>query len=316
MNKNLILIVTLGCAMVFAGCSPSAPEVDEQAPVVPVKAPPEQTITIGIVSDDPADAIATFQPLAGYLAQRLADQNILAGKVVVTTTLEDMEAKLNTGEVDLFFESPYGATQTYETVGAIPLLRRWKGGIGEYYSVIITLESGGINGVSSLRGRMVAFEDSSSTAGYILPKALLVNQGYTASEKQEPSSGVAPEEIGYFFSGSTENSLALLLAGKISAVGIQFDDYEELPADQKDQTKVIAKTQAVPRHMVMASPTLSAALREAISAILLDMENSEEGLAMLALTEETSRFDEFPPVGPERTISALVELFSIVTDPQ
>lgn len=312
MNKNLYLTAIVVFSLLFAGCSPSAPQVDEQAPAVAVKAPPEQTITIGVVSDDPADAIATFQPLAEYLAKKLADQNILASKVVVTATVEDMEAKLKSGEVDLYFESPYGAAQAYEDVGAIPLLRRWKGGIGEYYSVIVVLKSGGINGVSSLKGKMVAFEDSGSTAGYILPKALLLDQGFITTEKQEPTSSVAPDEIGYFFSGSTENSLALLLAGKIYAAAVQFDDYEELPAEQLDQIKVIAKTQAVPRHMVMASPTLSVTLRKAISAVLLDMENTEEGLAMLAQTEKTTRFDEFPPLGPARTINALVELFSTV----
>lgn len=310
MKKNLYLTAALIFTLLFAGCSPSAPEIDEQAPVAPVNASPEQTLSIGIVSDDPAGEIATFQPLADFLAQKLADQNILAGKVVVTATIEDMEAKLQSGEVDLFFESPFGATQAYESVGAIPLLRRWKGGISEYYSVIVALKSSDISGVGNLRGRMVAFEEPTSTAGYILPKALFVNEGLTATEKQESTSSVGPEEIGYFFSGSTENSIALLLAGKIDAAAIQFDDFEELAADQRDQTKVITKTQAVPRHMVMASPRMSAALRQSVSAILLDMENSEDGLATLAQTEETARFDEFPPLGPARTINQLVELFS------
>lgn len=296
---------------VVSACGTSTAEVDE-FPVAPVNASPEQTITIGIISDDPADEIETFQPLADYLAQRLTDQNILKGKVVVTATQEDMEAKLKSGEVDLLFESPYLAVQAYENVGAIPMLRRWKGGVSEYYSVFVVLKSSNINGIGNLKGKMVAFEDPSSTSGYILPKALIVNQGITATEKEEASSSVAPDEIGYTFTTSTDNSIALLLAGRIDAAGIQFDDYEELSAEQLEQIKIIAKTQAVPRHMVMASPVLDAALREAISAILLDMENSEEGLAMLAQTEETARFDEFPPLGIERTMNQLVELFSIV----
>ena len=312
MKKNLYLVTIIIFALIAAGCGTSAPEVVEQAPVAPVNASPEQTITIGVVSDDPADEIATFQPLADYLAQKLADQNILAGKVVVTATLEDMEAKLKSGEVDLFFESPYGAVQAYENASAIPMLRRWKGGIGEYYSVIVSLNSGSVNQISDLKGGMVAFEDVGSTSGYILPKALFVSQGFTATEKQEATSSVEVEEIGYFFAGSTENAFALLLDGRIDAVAMQLDDYEEFPTDQKDQTKVIAQTQAVPRHMVMASPTLDDAFRQAISAVLLDMENSEEGLAMLALTEETTRFDQFPPLGPEGTMKELEELFSFV----
>jgi len=312
MKKNLYLIAILVFALLVTSCGTSAPEVTEQAPVAPVNASPEQTIAIGVVSDDPADEIATFQPLADYLAQKLADQNILAGKIVITTTIEDMETKLKSSEVDLYFDSPYGAVQAYENAGAIPLLRRWKGGIGEYYSVIVVLQSSGFNRISDLRGKMVAFEDPGSTSGYILPKALFVNQGFTATEKLEATSSVDSEEIGYFFAGSTENAFALLLAGRIDAVAIQFDDYEEFPADQKDQTKVLAQTQAVPRHMVMASPMMSDALLQAVSTVLLDMENSEEGLAMLASTEKTARFDQFPPLGPEGTIKELQELFSVV----
>lgn len=312
MKKNLYLITTLIFALIATSCGTPAPEVTEQAPVVPVNASPEQTITIGIVSDDPADEIATFQPLADYLAKNLADQNILTGKVVVTATLEDMQAKLKSGEVDLFFESPYGAVQAYENAGAIPLLRRWKKGIGEYYGEIVTLKSNNYSSLSNLLGKIIAFEDSGSTSGYILPKSLFVSQGFTLTEKPEATSSVNPDEVGYYFTGSTENSFALLLAGKVDAVAVQFDDYADLPADQKDQTKVIGKTQAVPRHLVMASPKLNSPLRQAIINVLVNMENSEEGLSLLAATEETARFDLFPPLGPEKTMTGLQEIFNVV----
>lgn len=313
MKKNFYLLAIVIFALLFTSCGTPAPTVEEQAPVAaPVSASPEQTISIGVVSDDPADEIETFQPLADYLAKNLADQNILAGKVVVTTTFEDMTAKLKSGEVDLFFESPYGAVQAYENAGAIPLLRRWKGGIGEYYAEIITLKSNNYNSLSDLKGKMIAFEEPTSTSGHILPKSLFISQGFTITEKTEAVSIVEPEEVGYYFTGSTENSLALLLAGKIDAVAVQFDDYEELPADQKDQTRVIGKTQSVPRHMVMASPTLIPALRQAIINILVKMENSDEGLSLLAATEETARFDLFPPLGPEKTMAQLQEIFGVV----
>lgn len=312
MKKNLYLIAILIFALLVTSCGTPAPEVTEQAPVAPVNASPEQTITIGVVSDDPADEIATFQPLADYLAKNLADQNILADRIVVTATPEDMAAKLKSGEVDLYFESPYGAVLAYENAGAIPLLRRWKGGIGEYYGVIVTLKSSNLARLSDLQGKMIAFEDAGSTSGYILPKALFVSQGFTLAEKPEATSSVNPDEVGYYFTGSTENSFALLLAGKVDAVAVQFDDYDELPADQKDQTEVIGKTQAVPRHLVMASPKLTSTLRQAIINVLMNMENSEEGLSLLAATEETARFDLFPPLGPEKTMTGLQEIFNVV----
>lgn len=313
MKKNLYIIAILIFALIATSCGTTAPKVEEQAPVAaPVNASPEQTITIGLVSDDPAEEFEVFQPLADYLAQNLADQNILTGNVVVVATLEDMEVKLKSGEVDLFIESPFGAVDVYENAGAVPVARRWKKGVGEYYSVIITLKSGNINQLNNLRGKMVAFDDPVSTSGYILPKALIVERGFTMTEKSEPAASVEADEIGYYFAQSAENSIALLLANQIDAMGIELSDYEELPADQQDQTKIIAETQAVPRHMVMGSPTLDAALLQAITDVLLGMENSEEGLAVLELNEKTARFDLFPPLGPEKTMSELVELFNIV----
>ena len=69
----------------------------------------EQMLTLGDVSDDPADTIEAFQPLADYLATSLADVGIQQDKVMVAPDLETMLEYLKTGQVDLYFESPYGA---------------------------------------------------------------------------------------------------------------------------------------------------------------------------------------------------------------
>jgi phosphonate transport system substrate-binding protein len=314
MKSKFYLMSILILALIVTSCGTSSPEVAEQAPVTAqVNASPEQTITIGIVGDDPAEEIETFQPMAEYLTQKLVDQNILAGNVIVVAAQDEMDAKLKSGEVDLFFETGFGAVQAYENAGAIPLVRRWKKGVSEYYSVIVSMNSGGINRLSNLNGKMVAFKDPGSTSGYIMPKAMFIDQGYTLTEKTDANSPVEAEEVGYFFAGGQEeNAFALLLAGRVDAVAFQYEDYIDFPAAQVDQTKIIAETPAVPRQIVLASPELDPAVRDAIINILLDMENTDEGLALLASFENTTRFDLFPPLGPEKAMEDLVKLFSSV----
>ena len=51
---------------------------------------------------------------------------IQQGKVVVAPDLATMMGYLETGQVDLYFDSPYPALTVYEGIGAHPLLRRWK----------------------------------------------------------------------------------------------------------------------------------------------------------------------------------------------
>ncbi len=301
-------ILLMVMALLLVGCGAEATPVSPapEANAAPVNASAEQTITIGVISDDPAEKIALFQLTAEYLAEHLSNNGILASKVVVTASQEEMNAKLIAGEVDIFFESPYGAIQAYQQAGAVPLLRRWKKGVSEYYSVIVVSASSSINSIAGLQGKMIAFEDAGSTSGYFLPKSFLEENQYQLSAKPDESSSVSADEIGYFFTGSLENSLALLLANKIDAMALQAGDFEDLSEGEGEELKIIGQTTAVPRHIVLVSPQMPDALRDAVRDVLINMENSDEGLEVLLLTEKTVRFDPLP----EGTIESLEVLFS------
>ena len=301
-------ILLMGLALLLTGCGAEATPVSPapEANAAPVNASAEQTITIGVISNDPAEKIALFQLTAEYLAEHLTNNGILASKVVVTASQEEMNAKLIAGDVDIFFESPYGAIQAYQQAGAVPILRRWKKGVSEYYSVIVVSANSSINSIAGLQGKMIAFEDAGSTSGYFLPKSFLEENQYQLNAKSDESSSVSADEIGYIFSGSVENSLALLLVNKIDAMALQAGDFEDLSEGQKEELRIIGQTAAVPRHIVLVSPQMPDALRDAVRDVLINMENSEEGLEVLLLTEKTVRFDPLP----EGTIESLEVLFS------
>jgi phosphonate transport system substrate-binding protein len=308
-NKQNLLIAFLSVAVILiSACQNAGATTIEDLPT-PIPTPtPSKALVLGGVTEDVKETVEEFQPLADYLAANLAEFGISEGKVVVAPDLERMTELLKNGEVDLYFESPYGATVVYNQAGAVPLLRRWKDGIKEYHSVIVARQDSGVASPADLKGQTIAFEDPGSTSGYLMPKAYLLEQGYSLVEKSG-STPVADDQIGYVFAESEENAMTMLLLGKVAATALNYLDYEELPAEGRAELVVIGQSQSVPRHVALASPKTDEKLRQRLTELLLAAHETEEGQAVLEAFEETSQFDAFPQ-GAEAAMEELAELFA------
>ena len=143
---------------------------------------PDQILTLGDVSNEPVEKIEELTPIAEYLAAQLADQGIVKAEVIVAPEIDDMVEYLESGQVDLYFDSPYAALTVYEEAGAVPLLRRWRKGIGEYHTNIVVLQDSGLSTIDDLLGQVIAFERPDSSTGSRMPQAHLVNLGYEMVE--------------------------------------------------------------------------------------------------------------------------------------
>ena len=144
----------------------------------------QQTIVLGDISENPQKKIQRFKPLADYLAINLSELNIEKGHVKIAPNINTMIQWLKSGEVNLYFDSPYPAMLANDRAGAIPILRRWKKGSAEYHSVIFSMKKSGINSLSELKGKMIAFDDRRSTSGYRLPLFELFEAGLNPIEKK------------------------------------------------------------------------------------------------------------------------------------
>src|SRR6187549_1374855 len=154
MNNLRFFSIIAVVAFILSACQAAPTPVSEiSAPTQAVNLSQEQVLAIGVVSDDPAGEIEAAQPFADYMVKQLSDLGIKQGTIVVTPDIETMIEKLKSGEVDLYYESAYGALAAYEDAGAVPLLRGWRKGVGEYHSIIWVRKDSGITSVEDLKGK-------------------------------------------------------------------------------------------------------------------------------------------------------------------
>ena len=268
------------------------------------------TITLGIVTKShQQEIIEHFRPFISYISGKVLATPRAQGKVRVTSSLPELARLLDRREVDFFMESPYPTYVINQVHGAAKLLlRRWKGGMAEYRSLIITAKNSGITKIANLQDRNIAFEDPESTSGYFLPKFFLQRNGLKLSPQTSGSSGVLPGAIHYIFAGSIEKILDLVLANQVAAGAISDDDFAGMAAEKKARLSILAQTDLLPRHLVSVRKDLSIAASQRLARILQAMNEDDEGRKILLDLDNTTKFDPLPG-GEEAMRRRLLDTF-------
>jgi phosphonate transport system substrate-binding protein len=305
---KLTLIVTI-FILFIVGCTISTSDLEA------TDATPEndRVIVIGDISDEPAETIEGTQPVADYLAARLGDYGISHGEVKIAPDLDTMLQWIADGEVDLYFDSPYPVLVISQQTGAEPILRRWKYGVSEYHSLFFTRKETGITSLEDLSGHMVAFEESFSTSGFMLPLSYLYEQGMNPVAMSDPETAVAADEVGYVFSTADNTTIQWVVSGKVPVGVVDNITYELfVPEETRQGLVIIAETEDVPRQLVLTRPGMDEDLVAAIKSELINMNESEEGQAALEIFL-TTEFDEFPE-GANAALDRMRTLYQLVQD--
>ena len=211
-----------------------------------------KTISLGIVSDINQKEIEEhFHDFVHYIARKLSPASVIEGKVVIASTLSELAKLLEGKQVDFYMESPYPTYIINNVHGAGRLLlRRWKGGMSEYRSLIFTKRNSEIRRPEDLRGKTIAFEDSESTSGYFLPKLFLLRRGLKLSEKSQLGPNASSTEISFIFAHSQERLVDLVLTKEVAAGAFSNDDYAALDEKKRSDITILAQTEMLPRHLL------------------------------------------------------------------
>lgn len=268
-----------------------------------------KSLTMGLVFQNPNEPVPDpLREFVAYVARKLSPTPAITGTIVVAPTASQLVKLLEEKRVDFYMESPHPTYLINRLGSATLLLRRWKGGMGEYRSVIFTNKESGIPRVEELRGKMIAFEDAGSTSGYFMPKLLLLNKRLKLTEKPGLDAKVATNEVGYIFAGSDKNILNFVLAKKVAAGAFSNDDYAGVGEKERSAISILAESASLPRHLVSIRKDLPAPVAKRLKEVLLAMHEDAEGRAILQRTDNTTKFDLLPG-GEESMRQRLVELF-------
>ena len=307
---NKFVLCALVVTLVSCEKGTTIPENGNSSEITPTDT---ETLVLGDVSPNPTKKIERFQPLANYLADNLSKFGIGKGKVRIAPDLETMANLLASGEVDVYFDSPYPAMIVVNKSQAKPILRRWKKGHGQYYTVIFTMKENAINTLGDLQGKMVAFESNFSTTGYMLPLAHLLQNNLVTVEKSNAEIPVSSSEVGYVFSKEDENVVQWVISGKVDAGATDIHTYEDIPESTRAQMKIIAQTEIVPRNLVIVSEKLPPEVVDKLKLLLEEMHQTSEGKDILTKFEKTVKFDQFPS---QLTIDEMQKLYEQVQNQQ
>jgi phosphonate transport system substrate-binding protein len=286
MVKRLALLITI--AFFLLACT--NPGLSSPTASIPANG----LVVLGLVSGNSAVDASRIQPLADYLAGQLSGQGITAGQVRIAGSVDEMADWLAQGEVDLYIDSAYPALLVSEKTGAELILRSWQFSSPEVQAVIFASRSSGINSLEELPGNMVVMNARNSTTGFFLPAARLVEDGLALSGKSSFNDPVSSTEVGLMFSGSAENTLQAVLSGY--AVAGAVDDYYfdvAFPPEATQKLVELARTEKVPRQVVLARPGLDSQYLSLLRDILTRMHESGAGKSALDAFQ-TSRFDSIP----------------------
>lgn len=312
--SGLFLIFLLALPMGIGCDSPPATPDVLPSPVPSLER--SQVIVLGdIDADEPVKKVKRFSPLAEYLAENLSEQGIRGGKVVIASSIEEMGRFLKEGEVDIYFDSGFPTLEVQRLSGSQIILRRWKQESATYWSTFVARRDSGIDSIEDFVGKIVAFEEPYSTSGFILPAGTMKQRGFNLRRVSSPTAEAGPDEIGFFFSLDEDNTIELILEGRVAGGGISNQDYESLPPELMDRLVRFDRTITVPRQLVSVRPGLAAPLVEKVRDLLVGLERTEEGRQLLAGLKKTSRFDALFPE-TEASLAELQELIRLVSEGQ
>lgn len=302
----IVAVVALAAAALFLWWGASGTGRDGAAEVAS-----RTTLVIGSVSEDVADDVEEYQPIADYLVAQLASFGYTAGEVVVAPTTVEMARLIRQGQVDVYIDSPFPTFAVDQLTRSEPLVNRWKKGVEKYRSVIYVPAATGLTRVDQLQGRVMAFDHPASTSGYFLPKAALLQEGYTLRKVSGPEAVVPPDEIGYYFPGGDKDMMQAVALGEVIAAAQNQSELEEFIEEHGGEYRYLLTTPYVYRHVVTAAEHLDPAVRAAIQEVLVTMHTHEAGQALLKGFKKTARFTAFEPT-PAAAYAGIEELLPLV----
>lgn len=234
---------------------------------LPVMAATDRGLKLAFIpQENPEKLLGDINVITGWLSEQMG---VPVTGFVTFDHAAAVEA-LRNGDADISFMGALPFVLAEDQIGAVPLLSEVYRGQPSYSGRVFVRRDSGIEALADLRGRDIAFSDPVSESGYIYPLDLFVRAGLFAG------TGDADSFFGQkFFAGGYQQAMQAMANGLVDAAGAsQYADLYLTP-DQQAEVKVLAESEQIPSHAIIARPDLDAGLQAKFIETMLRLNESE-----------------------------------------
>jgi phosphonate transport system substrate-binding protein len=254
-----------------------------------------RTLVIGRVSNNPNKNYGELKPLVEYVAAQMKDLGVTEGTVLLAKNKEEMTKFFHEGKVDWATKGIFQALYYIQASPTEMLLRSWREGVPDYYSVIFARKDSGVRSLNDLKGKKIAFQDRGSTSAYFVPVAMLKRAGLELEELDSPRIKVPPGHVGFAFARE-ELNIATWVHQRITDAGAfhnqDWENPKHNPAGMKQDMTIIQKSKPLPRMIEVVRKDLEPNIKARLKDILLKIHQDPIAKQALKSYSSTTKFDE------------------------
>lgn len=219
-----------------------------------------------IPQENPEKLLGDIEVISAWLGQEIG----VPVRGFVTSDHAAAVEALRNGDADVSFMGALPYVIANAQVGATVVLAEIYRGQPVYTGRIFVRRDGGIEKLSDLRGKTIAFADPLSESGYLYPLDLFVEQGFL-ERAEDPKRFFGK----MFFAGGYQQAMQAMAAGLVDAAGAS--QYAELllSPEQQSEVKWIAESKPIPSHTVIARRDLDPGLLTKFTAAMLKLNQPE-----------------------------------------
>ncbi|WP_110930805.1 phosphate/phosphite/phosphonate ABC transporter substrate-binding protein [Paenibacillus bouchesdurhonensis] len=241
-----------------------------------------ETLTVQFVPSQNADTLeAKAKPLEKLLTDRLG----IPVKVSVSTDYNTIIEAMASKKVDVGFLPPTAYVLAKEKGAAEVILQAQRYGVQDdtgapteelvdfYKAMIIVKKDSAIQSVSDLKGKRIAYQNVTSSAGFVWPAGKLMEA------RLDPLKDVQAITV----KGHDQGVLAVL-NGDVDAAAIFQDARNVVKGDYPtvfEDTKVLTFTEPIPNDTVSVRTDMNAEWSDKIAGAFIDIGKDEAGRAII-----------------------------------
>ena len=217
----------------------------------------------------PEIMVRNYSPLARALSASLGRRVVIETDRNFASFMQRVYAR----EFDLVYLNQAQYVKAHHSAGYRCIAKLCESPACTISALIVTRDDSGLNKISDLRGRTIAFGDPEAIVSHVLAKSIL------------RAAGLAPRDYQQIFTRNPPNALLAVYNGTAQAAGIGsslLQRPEILRAIDVKRLRVLAASQPIPQLPIAVRGDLDARLVRRILATLLELPGKPEGMEILA----------------------------------